>query len=65
MNHIEYHVEVENEMLVSMMDKEFSIVNVVGNPEDGLSDGYNLSIFDSRCEDKIIETITELQKQKV
>jgi len=65
MNHIEYHVEVENEMLVSMIDKEFSIVNVVGNPEDGLSDGYNLSIFDPRCEDKIIETITELQKQKV
>jgi hypothetical protein len=65
MNHIEYHVEVQNEMLVSMIDKEFSIVNVVGNPEDGLSDGYNLSIFDPRCEDRIIERIGQLEKKKV
>jgi len=62
-NHFSYHTE--NEMLVQMIDEEFMMVNVIGDPSTGKTDGYNISILDPRTKDQILEDVKELQSQSV
>lgn len=61
LNHLSYHTE--NESLLEMIDKEFTIVNVIGEPSDGATSGYNISILDPRTKDEILEDVKDLQSQ--
>lgn len=63
MNHFEY--STESDLMVSMIDDEFFIVNVVGNPEHGESKGYDLSIHDPRTRDEIWKKIQAMSRKRV
>lgn len=58
MEHFHYHVR--DEELIEELDKEFMAVNLIGEPEDGLSPGFNLSIYDPRDNQKVLEKIAEI-----
>jgi hypothetical protein len=62
-NHLCYHTE--DEMLIEMIDEEFEVVNVIGEPSDGDTSGYNISILDPRTKDEILEDVKKIQSQKV
>lgn len=62
-NHLCYHTQ--DEMLIEMIDEEFAVVNVIGEPSDGATDGFNISILDPRTKDEILEDVKEIQSQKV
>lgn len=62
-NHLSYHTE--DEMLVEMIDKEFEVVNIIGEPDDGATSGYNISILDPRTKDQILQDVKELQSQSI
>ena len=59
MEHTEYYA-ANNEM-VRAIDREFRIVNVVGQ-EDG---GFMLSIYDTRTSGEVLEEINSMSSNKV
>ena len=62
MNQFNYHTE--DESLIPLLDDEFDVVCVIGEPEDGMSDGFNLSIHDTRTEVEISEQIRRVECRK-
>jgi len=58
MNYYPYHVD--DEEMVELLDREFMVVATVGFPEDGLSPGYDLCIYDTRTKDEIANAIDKV-----
>lgn len=61
MTYFAYHTEDEEEL--RKLDKEFRVVTVMGNPEDGYSDGWDLAIFDPRSKREIAKDIQKLNTE--
>jgi len=57
-----YHYHVEDESMIKLLDREFNIVVVVGYPGDKGTEGYNLSIRDSRSVKQIQRRIVQLKR---
>ena len=53
----------DNEQMLKMLDDEFKVAVVVGNPEDGLSKSYDVAIYADRTTDEIHKTVTGIEKQ--
>lgn len=63
MNQVEFHTTCEG--VIKKLDEEFEVVVLIGLPEDGRSEGYNVSIHDSRPERAIIHVAKDIDKYHV
>ena len=55
LNTFEYHVE--DETILRQLDKEFMVVEVIGNEDIGDGDGHNIIIYDYMYDHEIYSKI--------
>lgn len=59
-----YFYSETDEQIIEQLDKEFRVVTVIGDPEDGYSRGYDLVIIDSRSKSEIASVVRNIYKRK-
>lgn len=61
LNTFEYHVEDDD--ILQQLDSAFWIVEVVGHPETGNGDGYNIIIYDYMYDHEIYSRIMTVYEE--
>jgi len=59
MNHFAYCAD--NLEVLKLIDSEFEVVTVVGDPEEGFSSGFDVAIYDSRDMQSISKAIESVE----
>jgi hypothetical protein len=59
-----YFYSETDEQIIEQLDKEFRVVTVIGDPEDGYSGGYDLVIIDNRSKSEIASIVRNIYKRK-
>lgn len=61
MNYYAYNVDEEQK--IKVLDEEFDVVTLVGYPEHGVSEGYDVCIYDSRSKNEIAQQIRKMDRK--
>jgi len=59
MNHFAYCAD--NLEVLTIIDSEFEVVTVIGDPDEGFSSGFDVAIFDSRDMETISNEINSIE----